>query len=43
MGTPLGPKKMPYDYMDPVGKGWVEGHGLLGSGFRIQGLPLRLC
>ena len=44
MGTPLGPKYIPYTYMDPLG--WCRGVRRLrvyGLGFRMKELPGRLC
>ena len=46
MGTPLGPKYIPYTYMDPLGKGLAKpvedlargSSGLRSLSFRDQGL-----
>ena len=48
MGTPLGPKYIPYTYMDPLGKGLVKGLGfhsgivtyLEGQGYRRSMLKI---
>ena len=33
MGTPLGPKYVPYTYMDPLGRD--KGKIIIGLGFRV--------
>ena len=36
MGTPLGPKYIPYTYMDPLGQGFAgSGLGFKSLGFRV--------
>ena len=47
MGTALGPKYIPYTYMDPLGNGIINGRGFglnqeviirMGRGVRVKGL-----